>query len=83
MIQFTSLKLQTNHFIVFLVVVLVAKKTHVLKALCQTTVKYNNSLPGKDFDTSPVLHMARTGKAACNILGTTIHNAMKIPANQK
>lgn len=55
-------------------------KTHVIKALYQTTLKYYNSLPGKDFSTRPVLLMAPTGKAAYHIGGSTIHNAMKIPA---
>ena len=58
-------------------------KTHVLKALYQTAVKYYNSLPGVDFSCNPVLLMAPTGKAAYHIRGNTIHNAMKIAANQK
>ena len=57
-------------------------KTHVSKALYQMTVKYHNSIPGKDFSANPVLLMAPTGKAAYHIRGSTIHNAMKIAANQ-
>lgn len=58
-------------------------KTHVINALYQTALKYYNSLPGKDFFTTHVLLMAPTRKTAYHIGGSTIHNAMKIPANQK
>lgn len=61
----------------------VCGKTHLLKALYQMTVKYYNSVSGKDFSTSPVLLMAPTGKAAYHIRGSKIHNAMKLAANQK
>lgn len=45
-------------------------------------LKHYLSFAGKDFSSSTVLMMAPTGKEAHHIHGSTIHTAMKIPANQ-
>jgi len=57
-------------------------KSHVTKALYQAAIKYYNSRAGDNFADIKVLMLAPTGKAAYNIKGNTIHNALAIPACQ-
>ena len=57
-------------------------KSHVIKALHQSLIKYYDKLAGCDFNKATVLLLAPTGKAAFNIGGNTIHNALHILPNQ-
>ena len=57
-------------------------KSHVIKALHQSLIKYYDNLAGCDFNKATVLLLAPTGKAAFNIGGNTIHNALHILPNQ-
>ena len=57
-------------------------KSHVTKALYQAAIKYYNTRAGVNFAQTKVLMLAPTGKAAYNIKGNTIHNALSIPASQ-
>ena len=57
-------------------------KSHVTKALYQAALKYYCTRPVIDFSQTKVLMLAPTGKAACNIKGSTIHSAFAIPASQ-
>ena len=58
-------------------------KSFVTTALYQTALEYLNKRAGDDFTTRKILVLALTGKTAYHIKGTTIHSALKIPANQK
>ena len=57
-------------------------KSHAIQALYQSLIKYYNTLAGEDFHKITVLLLAPTGKAAFNIRGNTIHNALHILPNQ-
>ena len=57
-------------------------KSHLTKSLYQAALKYYNSRAGDDFHQVKILMLAPTGKAAFNINGNTIHNALSIPACQ-
>lgn len=57
-------------------------KSHVTKALYQAALKYYNTRPEINFNETNVLMLAPTGKAAYNIKGNTIHNALAILACQ-
>lgn len=57
-------------------------KSHLTKCLYQAAIKYYNTKAGDDFHQIKVLLLAPTGKAAFNIKGNTIHNALAIPACQ-
>ena len=57
-------------------------KSHAIQALYQSLIKYYNTLAGENFHKITVLLLAPTGKAAFNIRGNTIHNALHILPNQ-
>ena len=57
-------------------------KSHAIQALYQSLIKYYNTLAGEDFHKITVSLLAPTGKAAFNICGNTIHNALHILPNQ-
>ena len=57
-------------------------KSHLIKSIYQTTLKYYNAKSGDDFRHVYVLLLAPTGKAADLIKGNTIHSALAIPASQ-
>jgi ATP-dependent DNA helicase PIF1 len=55
-------------------------KSHLTKCLYQAALKFYNTRAGDDFHQVKILMLAPTGKAAFNIKGNTIHNALAIPA---
>ena len=52
------------------------------KCFYQAAPKCYNTIAGDDFHQVKILMLALTGKAAYNIKGNTIHNALAIPAGQ-
>ena len=57
-------------------------KSHLTKCLYQAALKYYHTRAGDDFHQVKILMLAPTGKAAFNIKGNTIHNALAVPACQ-
>ena len=57
-------------------------KSHLIKAIVQSTCRHHLSKPGADPSLSPVLLCAPTGKAAFLIGGLTNHTAFSLPLNQ-
>ena len=55
-------------------------KSVVTKAFHQAALKYYNQRAGVDYTQVKVVLLAPTGKAANNIKGNTIHNALEISA---
>ena len=58
-------------------------KSFVIQALYQTALKYLNKHAGDNFELKRILLLAPTGKVAYHIKGSTIHNGLKIPPNNK
>ena len=57
-------------------------KSTLIKALYEGLVRYFNSLPSTNPDTTKVLLTAPTGKAAHNIHGMTLHSAFALPVTE-
>ena len=57
-------------------------KSTLIKALYEGLVRYYNSLPSTNPDTTKVLLTAPTGKAAHNIHGMTLHSAFALPVTE-
>lgn len=58
-------------------------KSYVIQALYQSALRYLNKHAGDNFATRSILLLAPTGNAAYHIRGSTIHNGLKISANNK
>jgi hypothetical protein len=57
-------------------------KSHLTKCFYLAALKFYHTRAGDDFHQVKILMLAPTGKAAFNIKGNTIHNALAIPACQ-
>ena len=59
-----------------------AGKSHLTNCLYQAVLKYYDTRAGVDFHQVKILMLAPTGKAAFNIKGNAIHNALAVLACQ-
>ncbi|XP_054166272.1 uncharacterized protein LOC128963769 [Oppia nitens] len=57
-------------------------KSHVLKCIYQSIIRFINTIQGTDLDSIKILITAYTGKAAWNVDGITLHAALAFPHQQ-
>lgn len=57
-------------------------KSTVINAIYQLASNHFDNIPGENIDSIKVLLTAFSGKAACIIIGTTLHTAFALPVNQ-